>query len=119
MTAVEEWKKTTKSANFYLYTSKGYFDSWSQDVQNDLYSVIIASVLVGVYVICFLGSFSPLHCRLMVSLAGAASVLLSFFSGHGFLSLCGLKYSNFNSWLPFLLMAIGVEHFFIICNNLD
>ena len=80
---------------------------------------MIASASVAVYIILFLGAFSPMHCRCLVALAGAVSVVLSFFSGFGLLFLCGQSYSTFHSWLPFLLMAIGVEHMFVICGAVD
>lgn len=86
---------------------------------SDIYSVALAGVAVGLYVITFLGSFSPMHCRCMLALAGVASAILSFFAGLGLLYICGLHSSSFHSWLPFLVMSIGVEHMFVICTAVD
>ena len=119
ITSVEEWSKTTKAANFYIYTEKGYLDSWAEDVKEDLVSILFASIASGLYIFLFLGSFSPTHCRCMVSFGGILSVAISFFSGFGLLYYCGEQTSNFHSWLPFLLMCIGVEHMFVICNAID
>jgi len=74
---------------------------------------------VFVYCVMFLGSFSPIHCRCMVAFGGAISVLLAFTAGFGLLCFAGFSYSTFHSWLPFLLMCIGVEHFFVICHAVD
>lgn len=67
----------------------------------------------------FLGSFSPMHCRVVVALAGITSVIMSLFAAFGLLSYCGQSTSNFHSWLPFLSMCIGVEHYFNICTAID
>ena len=74
---------------------------------------------MGLYVIMFLGSFSPIHCRVIVAIGGILSIILSSFAGFGILYYCGAKTSGFHSWLPFLLMAIGVDHIFVICNAVD
>ena len=81
--------------------------------------MFIAAGAAGLYVILFLGSFSPIHCRLMVALAGILSVVLAFFAGFGLLYYCGFSTSTFHSWLPFLAMSIGVEHMFVLCNAVD
>ena len=106
-------------ANFYLYTEQAYVESWSKDVRNDLVIVFISIWSVALYIMLFLGSFTPMHCRCVLAFAGIASVILSFFSGFGLLYYCGVKTSNFHSWLPFLSMAIGVEHIFVICTAVD
>lgn len=74
---------------------------------------------VAIYCICFLGSCSPIHCRLMVALGGIFSVTLTFFAGFGMLFFAGYSYSTFHTWQPFLLMCIGVEHLFVICHAVD
>ena len=55
----------------------------------------------------------------MVALGGVVSVTLAFTAGFGLLCMFGNHYSTFHSWLPFLLMCIGVEHFFVICHAID
>ena len=94
-------------------------ESWVRDVKEDLISIAIAALAVSLYIILFLGSFSPIHCRCLVALGGILSVTISFFSGFGLLYFCGQYTSSFHSWLPFLLMCIGVEHMFVICQAID
>ena len=94
-------------------------ESWVEDIKEDLISIIIAALAVSLYIILFLGSFTPIHCRCLVALGGIFSVALSFFAGFGLLYYCGHHTSSFHSWLPFLLMCIGVEHMFVICNAID
>ena len=81
--------------------------------------MVLASSVVGFYIIIFMGSCTPIHCRVIVALGGIVSVILSFFAGFGLLYYCGLHTSTFHAWLPFLLMCIGVEHMFVICNAID
>lgn len=69
--------------------------------------------------IIFAGACSPLHCRLIVSLGGAISILLAFWAGFGLLSYFGVARNSLTIWIPFLLMVIGVEQIFVLCNALD
>ena len=64
-------------------------ESWVEDIKEDLISIIIAALAVSLYIILFLGSFTPIHCRCMVALGGIFSVALSFFAGFGLLYYCG------------------------------
>ena len=116
---VAEWSAKTVTAKFTLYTQHGYVKSWSSDLNSDLLSVLMAISAVCLYCMLFLGSFSPIHCRCMVAFGGVISVVLAFTAGFGLLCLFGYSYSTFHSWLPFLLMCIGVEHFFVICHAID
>ena len=81
--------------------------------------MFIAVIAVALYITIFIGSFSPIHCRCIVALAGIVSIALSTFAGFGLLYYCGMNTSTFHSWLPFLSMSIGVEHMFVICNAVD
>ena len=87
--AVKEWLANTKTANFFVYTEQGYKESMSDAIAKDNVSILIAAIVMSLYLIIFLGSFSPLHCRLVVALSGILSVVLSFFSGFGLLYYCG------------------------------
>ena len=90
-------------------------ESWVEDIKEDFISIVIASLAVSLYIMLFLGSFSPIHCRCLVALGGIFSVIISFFAGFGILFFSGHHTSSFHSWLPFLLMSIGVEHMFVVC----
>jgi len=116
---VSEWSAKTKYAQFTLHTDYGYVKSWSSELNQDLLSVGMAIGAVFIYCVFFLGAFSPIHCRCMVAFGGAISTILAFTSGFGLLCFLGYSYSTFHSWLPFLLMCIGVEHFFVICHAVD
>ena len=91
--AFEEWATTTKAATFMLFTEQGYIESWTEDIVNDIFAVFLAAAVVSLYIVLFMGSFSPIHCRCLVALAGISAVILSFFSGFGLLYYCGLHTS--------------------------
>ena len=116
---VEEWSSKTTTARFIMHTDYGYVKSWQSDLNSDMVSVGMAISAVFLYCVLFLGSFSPIHCRCMVAFGGVITVVLAFTSGFGLLCFAGFSYSTFHSWLPFLLMCIGVEHFFVICHAVD
>ena len=88
---IAEWSKTTRAARFILYTEHGYIESWEKDLQEDLYTLFVAATIVFVYIICTLGSFSPIFCRGVVAFNGALSILLSATGGFGILFYCGEK----------------------------
>ena len=66
-----------------------------------------------------LGSCSPIHCRASATLVGVISVMLSVFAGQGMCYLIGFKFSEVHETLPILMLGIGVDDMFVICNALD
>ena len=71
------------------------------------------------YLIVFLGSFSSTHCRLSISIVGVGCVLLSVGAG-GYLGVkLGYIITVAQAALPILMLGIGVDDMFIICNALD
>ena len=79
----------------------------------------MAAILVSIYIAMFLGSVSPIHCRCIVALATIASMALSFSAAFGLLYYCGFHTSTFHLWLPFLVISIGADHAFVMCNAVD
>ena len=102
-----------------MYTEQAYIESWTKDILSDIYAIFIAFAAVSLYIVLFIGSFSPIHCRCFVALAGISAIILSFFSSFGLLFYFGLHFSSFHAWLPCLAMSIGVEHMFVLCNAID
>lgn len=47
------------------------------------------------------------------------TVILSYSSSYGLLSLCGLKVSGIHNLLPFLLIGIGADDMFVVVNAVD
>ena len=66
-----------------------------------------------------LGTFSGIHCRLVVSLMGLFCVGLSYAAGSGLCFYLGGETAGVHNLLPFLLIGIGVDDMFVICNAVD
>ena len=72
-----------------------------------------------VYTFNFLGTYSPMHCRCTVAFAGLICVLLSYFAGFGFMYIVGGKTTGVHQLMPFLLIGIGADDMFVMCNAVD
>ena len=76
-------------------------------------------MMVATYSILFLGSCSPIHCRCFVGLCGLFCVILSYTSGFAICFYFGGEVAGVHNLMPFLLIGIGVDDMFVICNALD
>ena len=102
-----------------LFTQYGIRLAFSEDIQADLAVLQIAILLVATYTILVLGTLSGIHCRLIVSLMGLLCVGLSYASGFGLMFLLGGETAGVHGLMPFLLIGIGVDDMFVICNAVD
>ena len=80
---------------------------------------IAAVVLIVAYCTLFMGSYSPIHCRLTVALFGIGCVLLSIAAGFGVCYLYEWRSTEMTSIIPVLVLGIGVDDMFVICNAID
>ena len=113
------WVSTNQHANFYLFTREGFRESFVEDINYDFSLVSSAIILVCLYTGFFLGNFSPTHCRCVVALVGLLCVGISYASGFGFMYLCGGRTTGVHQLMPFLLIGIGVDDMFVLCNAID
>ena len=88
-------------------------------MRSDAKNVIVAAIVAFIYLVCSLGTFSPIFCRTTVAFAGATSVILPTLAGFGLLFFAGQSIGNLHGSLPFLIIAVGVEHIYIICEAID
>lgn len=117
--AVIDFNKSSKHVNIEIFTAFGLRSAFSDDIQADLKLVQIAIGLVALYTILVLGTCSAMHCRLVVALMGLFCVGISYGSGFGFMFLIGGETAGVHSLMPFLLIGIGVDDMFVICNAVD
>jgi len=78
-----------------------------------------ALLLVAIYCLVFLGGFSPIHLRMLISSVGLLMIGLSFMCANGLLGYLGINTSSINDILPFLLIGIGADDIFVIVNGID
>ena len=82
-------------------------------------SLGLATISATFYLLLFLGSCNSVHCRSTVAFGGAASTALSCGAGFGLLHFFDYNRSMIQIWLPLVMMFIGVQHIFEICQEVD
>lgn len=103
----------------YIFTVSGQSAAFSEDIQSDLSLIAISVALVAIYVVIFLGNFSPIHNRFKLGALGFLTVILTYTSSYGLLSILGLKVSGIHNLLPFLLIGVGADDMFVVVNSVD
>lgn len=56
---------------------------FDDQIAKDRQLVYVAIIVVCIYVLIFLGSWSPIHCRIVLSLIGFLCIMLSIYGGYG------------------------------------
>lgn len=88
-------------------------------IWGDLKFAAVAMVTICVYLMLFLGSPSPLHCRLVLAILGILCVLIAIASGYGICFSYGWLVTEIAQVLPPMMLGIGVDDMFVICNSID
>ena len=81
--------------------------------------IIYGVILCVSYMFLTIGSYSPIHCRFSLTLAGLLSIGIAIFTGSGLSFLLGFKRDLLHDMLPLLMLGIGVDDLFVICNAID
>jgi Niemann-Pick C1 protein len=79
----------------------------------------MAVMLVSTYCIVNLGSCSPIHMRGCVAFTGLLTIGFSYTAGCGIAGTIGFNTAGVHNLLSFLLIGIGADDMFVICNALD
>jgi Niemann-Pick C1 protein len=103
----------------HLFTLYGLFEAAIQDIAYDFSLVSSAILLVVVYTFFMLGTFSTIHCRVWVAFTGICCILLAYGAGFGFMYLIQQRSTGVHQLMPFLLVGIGVDDMFVMCNAID
>ena len=117
--AIKEFNEGTKYVNFYLYTNSGVFQAFSSDLAGDLIFVQFALLLIVMYSVIFMGGCSPIHCRVALAIFGVFCIILSYLTGFGICFMYGYEVTNIHNFIPFLLLGVGVDDMFVLCNAVD
>ena len=75
--------------------------------------------MVVTYFTAFLGNCSPIHCRVSISVMGLTCVALSVLGGRGICYYFGMLKDDMQESVPFLMLGIGIDDIFVLCNALD
>ena len=93
--------------------------TFAKFVFSDVAKAAIAGTMILSYCVIMLGSCSPIHCRVSTTLLGIVCVALSVEGGAGMTVLLDFKWSEVHDTLPILMLGIGVDDMFVLCNALD
>ena len=88
-------------------------------MRNDIKNVVIAAAVAFIYIVLTLGTCSPIFCRASVAFAAAVSVMMPIISGFGLLFFAGQSIGSFHGSLPFLIIVVGIEQVYVICEAID
>ena len=117
--AVQEFNKNAKFGEYYMMSNSGIFQAFSSDLAGDLVFVLFSFALIFVYSVSFLGSCSPVHCRLTLALWGIFCIIMSYLTGFGICFMYEYEVTNIHNFIPFLLLGVGVDDMFVLCNAVD
>jgi len=90
-----------------------------QEVFGDIKLAVMSCSIIAVYLVLFLGSVSPLHSRVIVGFCGVLCVAVSLAAGYGICFSSGWLATEATQVLPPMMLGIGVDDMFVICNSVD
>lgn len=103
----------------YCLTTSGLTDAFNNGFENDLKLTKISLLVVCLYMILFLGGWSPIHCRLVIAIVGIVSVTIACIIGFAICFYFDQKMTKLHYLIPLLLLGIGIKNIFVLCNALD
>ena len=80
---------------------------------------MIAIAVLLIYSLLMLGSCSPIHCRALISMTGIITIVLASYAGIGLCSTLGYKRDSMHDLILVLMLGLGLDDMFVICNALD
>lgn len=117
--ATKNWNEKSKHIKVNMMNIKVFMLEIYSDFNSDLFLVQMAIMMVAIYTAINIGGLSPIHCRCCVTACGLVSVLLCYLAGFSIAFAFQLKQSGIHSLMSFLLIGIGVDDMFVICNSID
>lgn len=103
----------------YAFNEATWYQQIVAMIRGDIIYAMVAFLLIVTYCSLFLGSCSPIQCRLILALAGVFCVLLSATCGEAICYMTDWKGTEFTQVLPILMLGIGVDDMFVVCNAID
>ena len=80
---------------------------------------IAAIAVLLIYSLLMLGSCSPIHCRVLISMTGIMTIVLASYAGIGLCSMLGYKKDEMHDTMLILMLGLGLDDMFVVCNALD
>lgn len=94
-------------------------DSLEQALTGDLPLLSVGFVLLGVYVILFLGDFHTVRSHMLLALGALATPCLALGACFGLSSAFGMFFGPVHQILPLLILGIGIDDCFHVTRSAD
>lgn len=123
-----EWEKAFISivkegavhTNLHFMAERSVEDEINRESTADFYAVIASYIIMFLYVALSLGPIHAIKSKVIMSLVGILLVIMSVFISIGLCAFFQIKATLIiGQVIPFLILAIGVDNMYIICNTLD
>ena len=60
-----------------------------------------------------------MHCRVVMALTGLVCMAIAYITGFAICFSLDMKVAGIHDLIPFLLIGIGVDDIFVMCNAVD
>eukprot|EP00033_Pygsuia_biforma_P000483 GCRY01000571.1.p1 GENE.GCRY01000571.1~~GCRY01000571.1.p1 ORF type:complete len:888 (+),score=232.61 GCRY01000571.1:157-2820(+) len=100
--------------DFYYYAERSGEDVAQDAVMGDVALYFIGFLLMFVYLAFSLGKADVIQARVLLAVVGFFTILMSILMSFGFSSALGLYFSSLSSFLPLLILGVGVDNCFIL-----
>lgn len=104
---------------WFVDSAWGQSDSLSEALSGDIPLLSIGFVLLGIYVIVFLGDFHAVRSHRLLAVTALATTGLAIGSCFGLSSATGMFYGPVHQILPLLIIGIGIDDCFHITRSVD
>ena len=118
---VENFNQSQDSPFTVFFSSQSDLDSVdAKDLEFDLQLLLTGVAFIALYTLVFLGSCSPLHCRVSVALVSLCVIALALMSAVSTLyRLTAYEVCSVHCLIPIALVGVGVDDIFFLCSALD
>ena len=116
---IKEFSKESKYIYIDYEMSSEFFGELNEALAKDTDLLVLVVITVFAYGIMFIGACSPIHCRTLLTIFGLLTVFVSVYAGFGLSFMLGYIKETTHEMLYVLLMGVGIDDMFVVCNALD
>jgi hypothetical protein len=115
----KEFSEKSKFIDFFHVTESAVDDAVEGNFNEDMDRMVVSGILVVSYTIIVLGGCSPVHFRTVITFVGLGCIFLAVRASEHIPIAMGFVKGEIHIMIPFLLLGVGVDDMFVICNAVD